>query len=244
LNNVSVQNKKILIVDDDEMVSFTITVHLESSGYKVVTAKNGEEAIKVLGNNKDIDLVITDIRMPVLDGIEFCRFIRNDPENKNLPILILTASTDSLTKYQGFTAGTDDYITKPFDPIELLLRIRAMLRRNEPPVPQEVPQEKAPDMADALIYVDSQIEINGKEVFFTNKEFDLFYYLYTHCNRYINSEELLNKVMEYPPKMGNPEIIRTHIRNIRAKIEADPHNPEIIKTSPRRGYFLDKTKIS
>jgi len=242
MSNPNIRNKKILIVEDDEMVAFTIGVHLESSGYKIVTAINGEEAIRILNEVNDISLIITDIRMPVLDGIEFCRYIRGHAVFKDLPVLILTASSDALTKYQGFSAGTDDYITKPFDPIELLLRIQALLRRNERFV-QVAQPEKVIDQ-DSMMYVDSQIEINGKEIVFTNKEFDLFYYLYNNCNRYITSEELLNKVMEYPPRTGSPEIIRTHIKNIRTKIEVDPHNPEIIKTSPRRGYFLNKTKIS
>jgi DNA-binding response OmpR family regulator len=245
LSSNNFQNKKILIVEDDEMISYTIKIHLENSGYKIVTARNGEEAISLLNDFRDIDLIITDIRMPILDGIEFCRYVRNQPENKYLPILILTASSDSLTKYQGFSAGTDDYITKPFDPIELLFRIQALIRRSY--------QEK-PDIYEANTkknfeqnspnFVDSLIEINGKKIFFTNIEFDLFYFLYKNSNRYITSEELLNKVMEYPPKTGNQEIIRTHIKKIRNKIETDPHNPEIIKTLPRKGYFIDKTKIN
>jgi DNA-binding response OmpR family regulator len=242
--NLIMKKNKILLVEDDKNITFTISIYLENTGLSIISAENGEEAIIILEQNQDIDMVITDINMPVMDGITFCKYIREKPEYNLLPVLILTASTEQNTKYMGFKAGTDDYITKPFDPIELLLRINALLRRKA--VIQSItekPDDPQKEFEDKLLS-NANLEINGKKVNFTNKEFDVFYYLYMNNSRYVTSEELLDKVMEYPKWTGNPEIIRTHIKNIRVKIEEDFHNPQIIKTSTRRGYYMDISKIN
>lgn len=239
------QNKNIMVVEDDDNIAFNIGVHLNAAGYNVLTFTNGKSALENLNKNNDINLVITDIRMPELDGIEFCKKIREKEEYKFLPILILTAITDNLTKYQGFSAGTDDYIIKPFDPIELLLRVQALLRRNNiPKISSPVIEENIKVLTpDSQKYVDSKIEINDKEIHFTFTEFDIFYYLYTHGDRYISAKELLTKVLSYPEGSSNSESVRTHIKNIRNKIENDPRNPEILMNHKGKGYYLDKKKI-
>lgn len=234
---------KILIVEDDKNISFTLTIFLENSGFEIVTAQNGKEAISILESNQEINMIITDINMPVMDGISFCKYLRMKPEYNFMPVLILTARTDTDTKYMSFNAGTDDFITKPFDPIELLLRVNALIRRSLKA--QNISSK--PDKSKKEFYdrfaSNTDIEINGKKVNFTSKEFDFFYYLYINNGRYVTSEELLDNVMGYPKKTGNPQIIRTHIKNIREKIEEDFHKPQIILTSPRRGYLMDIGKI-
>ncbi|GIW22898.1 MAG: hypothetical protein KatS3mg068_1905 [Candidatus Sericytochromatia bacterium] len=170
--------------------------------------------------------------MPEVNGIEFCREVRSDSRFKKLPIIILTSQSSIDDKYIGFEAGADDYIIKPFEVLEVLLRVQALLRRTN--------QED--DFEDnSILKVNNNkfsININDQEIYLTSIEFDILNYLYRNKNKPVSTEELLQKVMGYPPRTGNPEIIRTHIKNIRHKLEDDPSNPSFITTIPKRGYML------
>lgn len=227
--------KNILLVEDDENILLSIGLQLEMYNFNICYARNGNEALQKLEEEK-IVLVISDIMMPGLDGIQFCKKLRQIEKFKFLPILLITGSIDTNTKYNAFNSGTDDFITKPFDPFELLLRIKSLLRRNE------VIKEK--DQNKKLFENNSKFIINEKEVIFTNSEFQIFKYLFYNDDHYIDSDELLQKVLDYPKGIGNPEIIRTHIKKIRNKIEKDPHKPDILKTHLKKGYFIDKSQMN
>ncbi|MBC7474372.1 MAG: response regulator transcription factor [Candidatus Sericytochromatia bacterium] len=241
--------KNILLVEDDKLLYEMIIDYLECSGYRVKVAHNGMEAIDIINKDPKINILITDVGMPVLDGMELCRYIRSKPEFNNLPILMMTGKDDLTTKYIGFEAGSDDYIAKPFDPLEFLLRIKSLIRRTElinntkPDEKEKISVNQEPKINNLVWSKNSSFKINNKTVIFTAVEFDIFNYLYTNHYKMITSEEILHKVMEYPKGAGNPEAIRTHIKNIRLKIEENREKPEIITYISRKGYFLDKTKV-
>ena len=121
--------KELLLIDDDESTLLLASKYLNKSGYKTLLAKNGEEAFEVLKNQDTIELIVVDVVMPVMDGVQFCRLVRADKKFNRLPVLMLTAMSDITDKYVGFDAGADDYLTKPFEPLELLLRVQALLKR-------------------------------------------------------------------------------------------------------------------
>lgn len=256
-------NNKILIVEDDEQLLFIISKYLENVGYKTSVAVNGNKAIEVLKSEPDIELVITDLLMPELDGLELCSYIRNDSELKDLPILIITGQADIFFKCQGFNAGADDYIVKPIEFVEFMLRIKALLRRKSgdnlndiEPSASGLIDGKSPKVSDSLnaseikvltkngqsLIIDksnSTVRLNNKSVYLTSTEFEIMNYLLQKRLEPTTSEELLEKVMNYPPGAGNPVAIRTHIRNIRTKLESDPNNPDILINIPKRGYILN-----
>lgn len=229
--------KELLLIDDDESTLLIVSKYLNKSGYKTHTAKNGQDAISILNNEKNISLVIVDVVMPVMDGVEFCRFVRSNEHYRHVPILMLTAMSDITDKFMGFDAGADDYLTKPFEPLELLLRVQALLKRTR--ILEEKENSKKED--NSLFKINNEtfsVNIKGKEVYLTSVEFDILCYLYVNIGKPIAVEELLQKVMNYPPKTGNPETIRTHIKNIRAKIE-ETEEPKYITTVPKRGYMFN-----
>lgn len=222
---------KILVIDDDKVTLGILSKYLSNSKYNVLTAENGRVGLDLLNRNNDISLIIVDVLMPEVNGIEFCREVRADNKFKKLPIMILTSQSSIDDKYIGFEAGADDYIIKPFESLEVLLRIQALLRRSI----EENSEEES------ILKVNNNkfsININGQDIYLTSIEFDILNYLYRNKNKPVSNDELLEKVMDYPPKVGNPEIIRTHIKNIRHKLEDNPSNPSFITTVPKRGYML------
>lgn len=228
--------KELLLVDDDESTLLIVSKYLNKSGYKTHNAKNGQDALDLISKEKNIELIIVDVVMPVMDGVEFCRAARQDDKYRHVPILMLTAMSDITDKYMGFDAGADDYLTKPFEPLELLLRVQALLKRS-----QVLDKEVNKKETEGSIKINKEsfsVNIKGKEIYLTSVEFDILCYLYVNSGKPISVEELLQKVMNYPPKTGNPETIRTHIKNIRAKIE-EGAEPKYITTVPKRGYMFN-----
>ncbi len=231
--------KELLLVDDDEATLLIVSKYLNNSGYKTFTARNGEEGFQLLNREASIEMVVVDVVMPVMDGVAFCRQMRANYKFVNLPILMLTAMADISDKYVGFDAGADDYLTKPFEPLELLLRVQALMKRNRKfDQVAELPEKKQNDS----IKINKEtfsVTIRNKEIYMTSVEFDILSYLFNNAAKPIAVEEILQKVMRYPPKTGNPETIRTHIKNIRAKIELDSSDPKHITTVPKRGYMFN-----
>lgn len=239
--------KKILIVDDDKKIINVTVDFLNRSGYETLSSENGNEALEILQNNKDIDLIIVDLIMPIINGIEFCREIRNSDNYisyKKIPIIMLTGLSDISDKFIGFEAGADDYLTKPFEALELLLRIKSLLKRSDPCYNNEV---KISEIKDYVITkIDKKnavLEINDKKIHLTNTEFDIFNYLLNHNQNNITSDEILEKVLKYPKGSGNPAVIRAHIKNIRNKIEEKPSVPQILVNVQGRGYSINLNKI-
>ncbi|MFN8671945.1 MAG: response regulator transcription factor [Candidatus Sericytochromatia bacterium] len=236
--------KQLLVIDDDQTTLAKVSSFLNKSGYKTVTADNAQQALGVVEKNEQLCLIIVDIMMPVMDGIEFVRRVRSDKKYNHIPIIMLTSMSDITDKYMGFDAGADDYITKPFEPLELLMRIQALIKRAAYFSEEELKKFYADSKKSRLIIneKDYSVNIDGKDVYLTAVEFDMICYLYSNAGSVVSTEDILQNVLNYPPKTGNPESVRTHIKNIRAKIEQDQSKPEIIITIPKRGYRFNLPK--
>jgi DNA-binding response OmpR family regulator len=225
----------IMSVDDDVDVAKTIEIDLTQNGYQVITANNGYEAIQSALRNQP-DLVLLDVAMPEMDGIEVCRRLRANPVTASIPILFLTVSKDIKTKIEGFNAGADDYLVKPFDLQELNLRVKALLRRG-PTKPSETPPEIA--VGSLLLNCRTfELTANGKKVLLTPVEFELVFHMMLRAGQVLSTEQLLREVWQYPPGTGSPELVRAHIKNLRNKIEPNPKEPVYIKTVGRFGYTI------
>lgn len=236
--------EEIIIVDDDKNLAFTLNIYLSNSGYSSNFFENAKDVISYIKDNHDISLFITDVNMSEINGFELIKHIRSYDKYAETPILMLTGSTESSIKYQSFNDGADDFLTKPFDPIELLLRIKSLLKRNNNHSSISTTNYKNEIEIENPSFSSSHaFEINSNKIVFTPKEFDIFHYLFINDNKLVTNEELLTKVFDYPHGTGNPEIIRTHIKNIRLKIEKDHYNPSILKNIPRKGYFLVKDNV-
>lgn len=223
----------VMVVDDDAHLLRVIKRALVRQNHSVITVSDGDKALELL-EERHVDLVVLDVLMPHMGGIQLCRYIRQDPELMSIPILFLTARQDIKDKVAGFEAGADDYLTKPFDMRELELRVEALLRNSSGDTPLGF-------LAKGCISADpntQRICIEGEEFNLTPVEFDLFYYLLARAEKPQTVEHLLQAVWGYPPGMGNPSLVRMHVLNIRRKIEEDPSDPQYLCTIPRHGYTV------
>lgn len=226
--------QRVLVVDDDVEVAKSIEASLRKQ-YQVSVVYSGIEAIKEARRHRP-DLIVLDVVMPGMDGLETCRELRVDPALASVPILFLTALGRPEDRVAGFQAGADDYLTKPFNLEELQLRIAAILRRVTRNTSTPVSTLTIKNLTlDRNSY---QVTTNEKQVKLTPVEFDLLYHLMMHPNEVFTSDRLLQEVWDYPTESGSPDLVRMHIKNIRNKIEADPSKPEFIITIPRRGYTI------
>lgn len=222
---------QILVVDDEWNMRNLLRIYLDKNGIEVKEAKNGTEAIELINSNP-FDLVILDVMMPDMDGWEVCSKIR---ETYNIPILMLTARTETRDKVQGLNLGADDYLTKPFDPEELLARVNALLRRAR--ISKESTNESTMiSFPGVRIDPDGrQIFIQEQEVIFTPKEFDILYLLATHHNQVFSREHIVSHVWgeDY---YGDERTVDTHIKSIRGKIKEAGLSYNPIKTVWGIGY--------
>jgi len=225
---------RILVVDDDRDVAGTIERTLKRKDHQVIVAYSGVQALQLI-QGQHPDLVVLDIMMPRMDGIEVCQRIRALPNVASVPILFLTAKGKIEDKIVGFEAGADDYLTKPFDLRELDLRVKALLRRSLPTEAPKAPLEIGSLSLDPRTF---ELSVEDEVLLLTPVEFELLYYLMRHAGEVVSTEKLLQEVWEYPPGTGDPNLVRAHIRNIRSKIEPMPDNPTYIKTISRHGYII------
>ena len=224
---------RVLVVDDEKLLVKGIKFNLEKDGYQVDTAFDGAAALAMVRDQK-YDIIILDLMLPEVSGLEVCRKIR---ETSNVPIIMLTAKSEGVDKLIGFEYGADDYVTKPFDILELKARIRAILRR--------AGSQPAAEAADDQIHIgDLQIDTsqrsvrkNGRATDLTAKEFDLLVMLARHPGRVFSREGLLNEVWgeDYP---GDIRTVDVHVRRLREKLETDDSNPEYILTKWGVGYYF------
>jgi len=222
-------------VDDDLEVLETLGRVLEREKLEVKLASSGAQALELL-HHKTPDLLILDIIMPGMDGISICRKLRADSRFVALPILFLTAkgSTDDIV--EGLDAGADDYVVKPFELAELRARVHALIRRG---------QRQAGTSNNAVLQIgdmelDSdtyQVAIKDMRIQLTSTEHRLLRYLMEHANQALSPSHLLQAVWEYPPDTGDPDLVRAHVRNLRAKVEKDP-NRRYIRTIHGVGYMI------
>jgi DNA-binding response OmpR family regulator len=226
---------KILVVDDEESIAKIIEQAL-SREHHVWVYHSAVEALKV-ARRINPDLIILDILMPGLDGLDACRQLRRDPVLKSVPILFLTALSRVEDRIEGFEAGADDYLAKPFDVRELVLRVQAILRRAKIGSPEPRPARiKIGELT--LNCQTHQVDTGKKKVLLTPVEFDLLYHLMSHSDQIFSSDRLLREVWDYPSDLGSPDLVRMHIKNLRRKIEPDIRNPQFIVTIPRHGYTV------
>ena len=223
---------KILVVDDEKVLVKGIKFNLENEGYQVEVGYDGEQAVE-LARNGGFDLIILDLMMPKIDGLQACMRIR---EFSNVPVIMLTARSEDTDKIIGFECGADDYITKPFNILELKARIRAMLRR----AGAAHQKDKTSRLQVGHIALDTDersASKDGPAVDLTAKEFDLMELLMRNPGRVYSRENLLNIVWGYE-YAGEYRTVDVHIRRLREKLELDPANPEYILTKWGVGYYL------
>ncbi|MDQ0214974.1 two-component system alkaline phosphatase synthesis response regulator PhoP [Oikeobacillus pervagus] len=233
--------KTILVVDDEQSIVTLIKYNLEQSGYKVITAFDGEEAL-LKAMEESPDLIILDWMLPKLDGMEVCKNLRQ--QKLLTPILMLTAKDEEFDKVLGLELGADDYMTKPFSPRELLARVKAILRRLQIPVKEETEESGK----NSLQVIDLQIYPEQYEAYFKNelleltpKEFELLQYLVENKGRVLTRDQLLSAVWKYD-FAGDTRIVDVHISHLREKIEENTRKPQYIKTIRGLGYKLEEPK--
>ena len=224
---------KILVVDDEAVLVKGIRFNLQQEGYQVETGSDGEQAVE-LAREGSFDLIILDLMMPKIDGLQACMRIR---EFSDVPIIMLTAKSEDSDKLMGFACGADDYVTKPFNILELKARVRALLRRTAAAAAK---QQEAGDLTVGHIRLDPAERSawkDGAQVELTAKEFDLMELLMRNPGRVYSRENLLNVVWGYE-YIGDFRTVDVHIRRLREKLELDPANPEYIRTKWGVGYYL------
>ena len=224
---------KVLVVDDERVLVKGIKFNLENEGYQVDTGCDGEEAVDKARTGQ-FDLIILDLMMPKIDGLQACMKIR---EFSNVPVIMLTAKGEDADKIIGFECGADDYITKPFNILELKARIRALLRRAGAAAQQQREADRLTQGPIALDLRERAAWRDGEQVDLTAKEFDLMALLMQNPGRVYSRENLLNLVWGYE-YVGEFRTVDVHIRRLREKLEPDPANPEHILTKWGVGYYL------
>ena len=225
--------KKILVVDDEKSIVKCIKFSLEQDDMKVEVAYDGETALELAKANH-YDMILLDIMLPGFSGLEVCQMIR---EFSDVPIIMLTAKGDDMDKILGLEYGADDYITKPFNILEVKARIKAIFRRNNRNVPEQENQ-KVIETKGLKIDVDSRrVYIDDKEVNLTAKEFELVYLLVSNPNKVYSREQLL-KTIWGPSYPGDARTVDVHVRRLREKIEATPADPKYIHTKWGVGYYF------
>ncbi len=224
---------KILVVDDEDLLVKGIRFNLQNDGYEVITGSNGLEAIAA-AKNENPSLIVLDVMMPEMDGLTACSQIR---EFSNVPIILLTAKAEDMDKLMGFDHGADDYLTKPFNILELKARIRALLRRS---------REHATPVANTLTIGTITLDLDarngyrsGELVELTAKEFDVIEFLMQNPNRVYSREALLDTIWAYEYR-SDIRTLDVHIRRLREKLEENPADPQYIMTKWGVGYYFRK----
>lgn len=233
---------RILVADDEQDLVWALRHSLSDEGYEVLTAHNGRETLAVAKHHRP-DLVILDIVMPELDGLQVCRRLRRDPTLASVPILFLTVRSAVEDRVEGLDRGGDDYVVKPFDTRELKARIRALLRRSQIAAGDRGMRSQT----DAVLRVGQlaldlrtrQVQIGADQVAqLTPTQSELLHHLMLHREEVFSSRRLLQQVWGYPPDTGQPSTVRWHVKNLREKIEPDPAEPTYVRTVTGQGYIL------
>jgi DNA-binding response OmpR family regulator len=227
-------SKAILVVDDDKEIAELIEVYLHNEGYTTNKAQDGVEALHFLERNQ-VDLIILDVMMPKMDGLEFCKRVR---KANQVPILMVSAKVQDIDKIIGLMTGADDYISKPFNPLELTARVKALLRRAS----YQQPAVENDRIQISSLEIDKQsheVTANGRAIKLTAIEFDILYLLAKNRGRVFGSEEIFEKIWN-EPGAGSNKTVMVHISNLRDKIEAALPGESIIQTVWGVGYKVDK----
>ncbi len=257
----------VLVIEDDDIVARTIERSLRGDEFRVLIAGSGVEGLKA-ARRRPPDMVILDIIMPGMDGYTVCREMRADPLLKETPILFLTAKIKDEDKIAGFNAGADDYLPKPFNIDELILRLRAILRRAKrrqdllggeaapaaepsPPAQMENPSlASRPQEKNRLAVGEFILDTRSYELFtpqrgrvrLTPVQYELLHHMMRHPGEIFSPGRLLDEVWDYPSDTGSPDLVRVHIKNLRERIESDPRKPLFIRTVPGYGYTVGENE--
>lgn len=226
---------KILVVDDDKDIVELLSIYIKNEGYEVEKAYNGKEALSKLNTNPDIALMILDIMMPNMDGMEVVREIRRDSQ---IPVLMLSAKTDDLDKIQGLVQGADDYVTKPFNPLEVMARVKSLLRRSEQTVQKTEPDKI--EIGPLIIKKDSHEvkTIDGKDIKLTALEFGILHLLASHPNRVFSADEVFERVWQQE-SVVSAKTVMVHVSHLRDKIEEATNGEQVIQTVWGVGYKIE-----
>ncbi len=220
---------KILIVDDDPRVCEILSLYMQKEGFQVITSQNGEKALEIV-DQESIDLIILDIMLPQMDGWEVCRVLRN--KNSQIPVLMLTAKTEDYEKIIGLDLGADDYVEKPFNPVEIVSRVKAILRRVAPS------QEKGKPISFPGLEINTeqyQVILEGKPVEMTPREVEILSYLARRPGLVFSREQLIKDIWGYE-YTGDNRNIDVHIKHIRDKLRAKGNQPWRLETVWGVGY--------
>ena len=226
---------KILVVDDDIEIAELLEIYLKNEGYEPVMAADGKEAISKLNTNPDIGLMILDVMMPNMNGLEVVKIVRKD---SRVPILMLSAKSGDMVKIQGLITGADDYVTKPFNPLEVMARVRSLLRRADNAV-----QDKTPDVLDigSLVINKDSHEVktaNGDIVNLTALEFGILYLLASHPNRVFSADDIFERVWQQE-SVVSAKTVMVHVSHLRDKIEEATNGDQVIQTVWGVGYKIE-----
>ncbi|HHX69943.1 MAG: response regulator transcription factor [Miniphocaeibacter sp.] len=227
----------ILVCDDEKDIVEAISIYLSQQGYNVYKSYNGKEALEIVNSNTHMDLLLIDIMMPVMDGIELTKRVR---EISAVPIIILSAKGELEDKVEGLEIGADDYITKPFDPVELIARVKSNIRRVEL-------AKEANAFKDQEIYSSGRIRVNntkkevlvdGEPIKITPYEYGILLLLISNKGKVFNSDEIYEKVWDSPP-YDVKKIVSVHVSRLRDKIEINPRKPDHLKSVYGMGYKIE-----
>ncbi|MGC7872199.1 response regulator transcription factor [Desulfosporosinus sp. SYSU MS00001] len=227
----------ILVIDDDDAIKNLIGIYLQNEGFQVIKAEDGLEALEILANAQ-VHLIILDIMMPKMDGIEACLKIRT---KKNVPIIMLSAKTEDMDKIHGLSVGADDYITKPFNPLELVARVKSQLRRYLRFTHADESDNNPYELEIGNLRINTathQVLIKQQEIKLTPKEFAILELLARNRGMVFSSDRIYELVWQ-EPMLESENTVMVHIRNIREKIEDNPRKPQYIKNVWGVGYKLD-----
>lgn len=229
-----IAKKKVLVVDDEKELVKLITFNLSIAGYNVLSAKNGIEALEI-SEQENPDLIILDIMLPRIDGWEVCRRLRQNPHTTNIPIIVLSALSEVNDKLRGFDLGIDDYVTKPFSPRELAVRVKRVLARFENRVLTPKTIKIGPLEIDGVDFV---LKRKNEEIVLAEKEKGILRLLVNNPGAVISHNKILDEVwgQDNIVEYGNIDV---HIRHLREKIEQDPDDPRLIKTVKGEGYKFE-----
>jgi len=226
--------KHIIVIDDEADIRDLIVYNLKKEGFSIDTASDGESGLSKIKKHL-YDLVILDLMLPGIQGMELCKILRNDPKTSNMPIIMLTAKSEEIDKILGLEMGADDYITKPFSPRELIARVKAILRRTI--------QKSEPEQILKIgnLEIDKEryiVNVSGNQVKLSATEFKLLVYLAERKGRVFSRDQLLDAVWR-DEAFVEPRTVDVHIRRLRSSIEEDPAKPRYIKTLRGIGYFFE-----
>lgn len=240
---------EVLVIEDDYLVARTIERSLTGEEFRVTLTSRGDKGIHIARQSPP-DIVILDIIMPDMDGYQVCRAMRSDPILSEIPILFLTAKVKPQDRIAGFKVGADDYLCKPFNVDELILRVRAILRRTR--IDEQIPllaeesstsDENPPHCLSLQGYIldtrTFELQVPGRDkIRLTPLQYDILYHLMTHPGETFSPNRLLDEVWDYPSGKGSPDLVRVHIKTLRERVEEDPSAPVFIRTIPGRGYTV------